>query len=146
MPSVVRPYKEVDRVKALTLVNRGVLDTLTNKTLVIEGGDTFGLVTWAWPNPFGNDLPLLGGIDLSDKARRDLYDELLLAVCDAALAEGHTRGQSIIKDEAVLMLMQATFEITVTPVGTNTKTGKPGHWMIEFDLALNRSILLKRLK
>ena len=143
----VRPYKKADRAKVLALVGKaGVIDTPANKLLVLEDGATFGVVTWAWPNPFGGDLPFLGGVDLSDKARRDLYDKLLLAVCDAALAAGHARGQSIVTSEAVLTLMQATFDVTVTPVGRNVRTGKPGHWEIEFDLAKNRTILLERLK
>jgi len=140
--AAVRPYEEADRAKVLALgLHKGVIDTPENRQLVVEDGDTFGVVTWAWPGTIDMDIPTLGGVSISEPGRRDLYDKLLLAVCDAALDGGHTRGQAYVMDEFVLTLMQADFEITVTPVGRNVKTSKPGYWEIEFDLAKNREIL-----
>ncbi|KKN62501.1 hypothetical protein LCGC14_0511170 [marine sediment metagenome] len=142
----VRPYKKADRATVLALVgNKGVIDTPTNKILVLDDGA--GCVVWSEVSPFGSDLPGLGGWSLSDIARLDLRDKLLLAVCDAAMAAGHKRGHSIVTSQKVLDRMKAIFIIDkVTPVGRNVKTGKPGYWEIEFDLAENRAILLERLK
>ncbi len=141
-PTNVRPYKKADRAKVLALgLDKGVIDTPQNKLLVLEGG----CVVWTWPNPTGGVLPFLGGVALSNIARHDLRDKLLLAVCDAAMAAGHKRGQSIVYSEKVLKRMQAIFDVTVTPVHRNLKTGGPGWWEITFDLAVNRAILLERL-
>lgn len=147
MPSSlsVRPYKKTDHDAVLALVKEeGVITTPENKILVLDDGS--GCVVWSETNSFGSDLPLLGGWSLSDISRLDLRDELLLAVCNAALAAGHKRGQAPIYSKRVLTRMQEIFEVDVTPVGTDPKTGEPGSWMIEFDLTKNRAILLERLK
>lgn len=134
----VRPYEEADRAKVLALVKeKGVIDTPTNNILVTDDGG--GCVVWSETNPFHPDLPLLGGWSLADITRLDLRDKLLLAVCNAALDAGHKRGHSMGRSKRVLDRMKALFEIDVT-------VEKAGYWEITFDLAVNKAILLERLK
>ena len=145
--ATVRPYEEADHDKVLALVgHEGVLDTPANSTLTVEDGDAFGCVTWTSPNPFGFGPPHLGGVNLTHIARHDLRDKLLLAVCDAAMGAGHTRGHARVLSAKVLARMQAVFILdSVTPVGRDTKTGGPAFWDIEFGLQVNRTILVGRL-
>lgn len=141
----IRPYEEADRDAALALVKEpGVIDTPQNKILMADDGT--GCVVWTWPGLADPDIPTLGGTSLSDTGDRALYDDLLEAVCEAAQAEGHKKGQAIITSEAVLTLMVQDFEVEVEPVGRNVKTKKPGYWHITFDLEANRLILVERRK
>lgn len=138
----IQPYKESDRQKVLDLGNHpGAIDSAGSNCIVVEDGGEKGAAFWFWPGLIDPDIPTLGGITLSAAGRRDLYDALLLACCDAALAAGHKKGQAMALTEATLKVMRQTFKFIEMPRSTNTETGKPMEWDIEFDLAENRAIL-----
>jgi hypothetical protein len=141
-----RPYTNADRAAVLALGNHpGAIDSAGSHCIVAHDGATKGAAIWFWPGIMDPKVPTLGAITLSHPGRRDIYDTLLLAACDAAQKAGHTRGQAMVLDETLLNLMEQDFIIAATPIGTNTETARPGHWVIEFDLAANRKILLSRL-
>lgn len=141
----VRLYQEADRDEILNAGNRpGVVDSPQNRLLVSEeAGEIVGYTLWIWPGIEDAKIPTLGSVEVLQPDRRDIYDALLEAVCLEAQAMGHKRGQALIDDEAVLKLMQETFVFSVISIGKNVKTGKPGRWVIEFDLEENRKILVE---
>lgn len=141
-----REYQPTDRDRVLALGNRrGVLDTPANRVIVLEeGGEVKGSVVWVWPGLIDSTIPTLGGISISEPNRRDIYDALLEAACDAAMAAGHRRGQAFVLTDAVLALMRQTFRFDAWALGTDVETRRPSNWVIEFDLAENKAILEAR--
>jgi len=130
----VRRFQEVDRVWVAALLSgNGTIDAKQTRIEIVEDGEDKALAVWLSPD--GDGLPILGTVLNDGRQRLNLFRAAIVAVCEAGIAEGHTRGRTLILKQRIMMLVARDFDLTFTPVGTNVKTGEPGRWEVEVALA-----------
>lgn len=128
MPSQSRHYQPSDRgwVTA-ALGSDAAIDTDKHIEVVEDGADRAVAV---WVEPVAGS-PMLGEV-VSAPPRLDMFYAAILAVIEELVAKGYQTGVARVLDEPVVEILQRDLgdAITVTPVGTNTKTGKTAYWEI----------------
>lgn len=131
---IVRRANPADREWISALIGgTAAIDANQNRIEVVEDGADKAVAVWLSPD--GEGVPILGAVLGVGPERRDLIYAAVIAACEAALAAGHTRGQATIADQRMVTRLVRDLGLTATPVGRNVKTGKPGHWNIDIDLA-----------
>ncbi len=128
----VRRYAPTDRAWIAALLGgTAAIDAKGNHIEIVEDGDDKAFAVWLEPD--GKDgTPILGPV-ITGPERRDMFYAALLAVIEALVAGGYRTGTATVAGERVVKMLQRDLGdvISVTPVGRNVKTGKPGHWQID---------------
>lgn len=129
-----RRARPADRAWISALIGgTAAIDAPRNRIEVVEDGDDKAAAVWVSPD--GEGIPILGAVLAIGPERRDLIYAAVIAACNAALAEGHTRGRAMIPDRRMVTRLRRDLGLTAAPAGRHVKTGQPSHWEIDIDLA-----------
>ncbi len=120
----VRRYAPADRDWVAELIGgTAAIDARGNHIEIAEDGA--GKAVAVWHSPESGDVAILGAVLGVGPERRDLFYSVILAACEAALAEGYAQASFHVLDRRMVTRIRRDFQETPTPSGGTSRRGSP---------------------